>query len=219
MKDTQRRVTPAVASSCSTRLPLSRTRRAHGPQIQRPGCCRFYWSPCRLLLYLAGVRRTRRRPTPRCSRWRTGSFLTGAGMLGLATSPPLEALAHGDARGHLAQHLLLGMYAPLALVLGAPLTLLLGSIPVAARRQVGRILGSRVLHGLGHPVSAALLTVGGLYLLYLTSLYVQSIQHTTIHHLIHLHFILAGYLFAWSIAGGASDLWAETATAPVPALP
>jgi putative membrane protein len=51
-------------------------------------------------------------------------------MLGLATSPPLEALAHADARGHMAQHLLLGMYAPLALVLGAPLTLLLGSIPL-----------------------------------------------------------------------------------------
>jgi putative membrane protein len=58
----------------------------------------------------------------------------------------------------MAQHLLLGMYAPLALVLGAALTLLLGSIPVAARRPVGRVLGSRVLHGLGHPVSAALLT-------------------------------------------------------------
>jgi putative membrane protein len=154
-----------------------------------------------VLLYLAGVRRARRRPSPRGSRWHTGSFLTGAAMLGLATSPPLEALADADARGHMAQHLLLGMYAPLALVLGAPLTLLLGSIPVAARRHVGRVLGSGVLHGLGHPVSAALLSVGGLYLLYLTPLYVLTTQHTTIHHLIHLHFIVAGYLFAWSIAG------------------
>ena len=154
-----------------------------------------------VLLYLAGVRRARRRPSRRGSRWRTASFLTGAGMLGLATSPPLEALAHADARGHMAQHLLLGMYAPLALVLGAPLTLLLGSIPVAARRPVARVLGSGVLHGLGHPISAALLSAGGLYLVYLTPLYAQSIQHTTIHHLIHLHFILAGYLFAWSFAG------------------
>jgi len=85
-----------------------------------------------VLLYLAGVRRARQRGGARWSRWRTGSFLSGAGMLGLATSPTLEALAHVDARGHVAQHLLLGMYAPLAPVLGAPLTLLLGSIPSPA---------------------------------------------------------------------------------------
>ena len=97
-----------------------------------------------VLLYLAGVRRARQLRGARWSCWRTGSFLTGAGMLGLATSPTLEALAHGDARGHMAQHLLLGMYAPLALVLGAPVTLLLVSVPVAGRRPVSRNLRRRV---------------------------------------------------------------------------
>ncbi len=34
--------------------------------------------------------------------------------------PPIAPFAHTDFRGHMAQHMLIGMYAPLALVLGAP---------------------------------------------------------------------------------------------------
>jgi putative membrane protein len=58
------------------------------------------------------------------------------------------------------QHLLLGMYAPLALVLGAPATLPLAALPVRARPRVAAVLRFRPLHALSHPATAAVLTVG-----------------------------------------------------------
>lgn len=40
-----------------------------------------------------------------------------------------------------------------------------------------------------------------MYLLYLTPLYNAMHDNPYIHFLVHLHFILAGYLFVWAIAG------------------
>jgi putative membrane protein len=45
------------------------------------------------------------------------------------------------------------------------------------------------------------LNIGGMALLYLTPLYNAMHSNTSIHFFVHLHFILAGYLFVWSIAG------------------
>jgi putative membrane protein len=99
------------------------------------------------------------------------------------------------------QHLLLGMLGPLGLVTGAPVTLLLGASPRSAGRAVTRVLRSRVFHVVGHPVTAAALHVGGLFVLYLTPLYAVSAQQGAVHHLVHVHFLAAGYLFAWAVAG------------------
>jgi putative membrane protein len=99
------------------------------------------------------------------------------------------------------QHLLLGMYAPLALVLGAPATLPLAALPVRARPRVAAVLRSRPLHALSHPATAAVLTVGALYLLYLAPLYTLSARSALVHQPLHVHFLLTGYLFAWAVAG------------------
>jgi putative membrane protein len=147
--------------------------------------------------YLTGVVRLRRSGR-RWSGLRTAGFLLGAGLVGAAVSPAVDA---GTAGGHMAQHLLLGMFAPLALALGAPVTLLLSWLPVSARRPVALVLRSRTLHALTHVATAAVLSVGGLYLLYLTPLYALSVRSEVVHHLLHVHFLLAGYLFAWAVAG------------------
>lgn len=150
-------------------------------------------------VYLSGVWRLRRNGRV-WSRWRTASFLLGLVLVGAALSPVLEAAAAG-LRGHMVQHLLLGLYAPLALVLAAPLTLLLAALPVPARRPVATVLRSRPLHMLSHVSTAAVLSVGGLYALYLTPLYALSMRSGNVHNLLHLHFLLAGYLLAWAVAG------------------
>ena len=147
--------------------------------------------------YLTGVVRLRGSGR-RWSSGRTASFLLGAGLVGAALSPVVDSDA---AVGHMAQHLLLGMFAPIALVQGAPLTLLLAGLPVSARRPVAVLLRSRALHALSHVTTAAVLSVGGLYLLYLTPLYALSARSEVVHHLLHLHFLLAGYLFAWAVTG------------------
>lgn len=134
-------------------------------------------------------------------RWRTVSLLAGLLMVVIAVSPPLQAAGHTDLNAHMAQHLLIGMFAPLALVLAAPATLLLGVLPVAARRRTAAVLRSRPLHVIAHPATAALLDVGGLHLLYLTPLYRLARDVPLVHVLVIVHVGLAGYLFAWSIAG------------------
>jgi len=45
------------------------------------------------------------------------------------------------------------------------------------------------------------LTVGGLVALYATPLAGVVDDHPAVHHLVHLHFLVSGYLFAWLIAG------------------
>lgn len=147
-------------------------------------------------LYVAGVRRRART----WSRWRTASFFAGLVLVGLALTPPLTSLAHSDPRAHMAQHLLLGMYASVALVLAAPVTLLLGALGPRGRRVVSALLSSTTVHVLSHPVTAGLLSTGGLFLLYLGPAH-QLLDHPWGHHLVNLHLLLAGCLFAWSVAG------------------
>lgn len=144
----------------------------------------------------------RRRREPRgWSPWRTGAFLTGLALLALALVPQLSPFPVGTFHGHMYQHLLIGMYAPIALVLGAPVMLLLRSVRPSTGRAIGRVLRSRPAHLIANPVTALALNLGGLAVLYFTPLYDATAANPALHHLVHLHFLAAGYLFAWVIAG------------------
>lgn len=153
-----------------------------------------------LLAYVQAARRQAWRRS-RWSFWRTLSFSAGIGIILIGAAPPLADFAHHDLRGHMVQHLMLGMFAPLGLVFAAPVSLLLRSMPAEQSRKFIAFLRSPVLRLLSHPVSALLLNVGGMYLLYLTPMYAASLSSATLHGLVHLHFIVAGCLFTWAIAG------------------
>lgn len=130
-----------------------------------------------------------RRAGPRgWSAWRTASWLGGCGVVVLAF------LVSGE-QAHMLRHVLLGMVAPLGLVLAAPVTLFLRTAGPGPRRPVVRVLRSPVVHVLGHPVVAAVLSVGGMYAVMLTPL------HTTANPVLYVHYLAAGYLFTWSVAG------------------
>jgi putative membrane protein len=130
------------------------------------------------------------------SRWRAAAFLAGCAVLAIGLARP----AH-DLTGHMTQHLLAGMVAPLGLVLGAPVTLLLRTLPAPTARRLTRLLRSRPLRVATHPLTALLLTVGGLAALYLTPLYARTLTDPALHHLVLLHLVLSGTLFAWAVAG------------------
>lgn len=151
--------------------------------------------------YLAAVTRRRRRRTRPWPVARTVSWVAGAVLVGVAVSPPLTAFAHADPRGHMAQHLLVGMYAPVALVLAAPVTLALAASPPRTARRVTAVLRTPALHVLAHPVTAALLTVGGVWLLYLTPLYAATLRSGVLHAAVVVHLLASGVLFAWAVAG------------------
>ncbi|MEU4772522.1 cytochrome c oxidase assembly protein [Micromonospora sp. NPDC023644] len=145
--------------------------------------------------YLLAVSRDRRG----WRRRRTVAWLAGCAVLAVALGP--LAGGPGDPRVHMVQHLLLGMVAPLALALGAPVTLLLRVVPPPVGRRVGRFLRAGPVHVLAHPVTAALLTTGGLALVLLTPLYAAAERNPVLHHALHVHYVAAGYLLAWSVAG------------------
>ncbi|WP_410810119.1 cytochrome c oxidase assembly protein [Micromonospora sp. 067-2] len=130
---------------------------------------------------------------------RSAAWLAGCAVLAVAVGP--LARLPDDPRGHMAMHLLLGMVAPLGLVLGAPVTLLLRIASTPTRRLVGRLLRARPLRLLAHPVTTALLGTGGLAVVLLTPLYAVAERQPALHHALHLHYLAAGYLFAWSLVG------------------
>jgi putative membrane protein len=136
-------------------------------------------------------------------RWPTGRTVAFAtGVLALAAGlSPLVDLAGPPARAHMVQHVVLGMLAPLGLVLGAPLTLALAVLPVRARRRGTALLGSAPVGVLTHPLTAGILHVGGLYALYLTPLHARTLEHAGVDALVLVHFVVAGCLFAWSLVG------------------
>ncbi|WP_437105906.1 cytochrome c oxidase assembly protein [Streptomyces flaveolus] len=152
--------------------------------------------------YLLLARRVRRRnPVRDWSPWRTAGFCVGLLLLAAALLPPVAALAHRDFRGHMAQHMLIGMYAPLALVLGAPTTLVLRALPAPHARRLTAFLRSGPARLFAHPVTGLLLSTGSLALLYFTPLYDAVTAHPAGHWLLHAHFLLAGCLFAHAVAG------------------
>ncbi|MGK5548730.1 cytochrome c oxidase assembly protein [Streptomyces sp. URMC 127] len=154
------------------------------------------------LAYLWLVARSRRGPGGRgWSGGRVAGFLTGCVLLALALVPPVAPLAHDDFRGHMLQHMLIGMYAPLGLVLGAPLTLLLRALPTGRARRLTRFLHSRGLRLLANPATALMLSTGTLAALYFTPLYNMTAGNPVLHWAVHAHFLLSGCLFAYVIAG------------------
>jgi putative membrane protein len=148
--------------------------------------------------YLAAVRvsgQRRRWPVSRTVAWLAGVAAAGLGAH-LALSP-----AGGGFVAHMAAHLLLGMLAPLLLVLAAPGTLALRSLAVVPARRLSGVLRSGPVRVLTHPVPAALLDVGGLWLLYASPLYGAMHGNPVLLAAVHAHVFAAGYLFTVSIAG------------------
>ncbi|MDX6320377.1 MAG: putative rane protein [Propionibacteriaceae bacterium] len=153
-----------------------------------------------LLLYLAGVLAGRRRgrgwPAARTIAWSGGVLCCLA-----ATAGPLARIGQTSFSAHMAGHLLLGMLAPLLLVLGAPVTVALRGLPVQHARRLSRVLARPELAVLTHPVTAALLDVGGLWLLYGTPLFGWMHASPAGHLVAQIHVLVAGYLFTFSLVG------------------
>ncbi|GAB2597062.1 hypothetical protein Aab01nite_72540 [Paractinoplanes abujensis] len=137
--------------------------------------------------YAAAALRLRRRGVD----WPPGRAL--AWYFGIAAAVAGSGHAHSF-RDHMAGHLLLGMAAPLLLVFGRPVTLALRALPVRPARRLARVLRSRPIVLLTHPVTAGVLDAGGMWLLYTTGLHSGGV-------LIQVHLLLAGYLFTAAIIG------------------
>jgi putative membrane protein len=147
------------------------------------------------LVALAAARRRGRSP----AWWRTAAWYAGLASAAVALLGPPGRAAHHDFTAHTVVHLLLGMLAPVLLVYSAPVTLLLRVLPVDGARRLSRVLASPPLRVVTHPVVAATLDAGGLWLLYTTGLYAATATDPVLHAAVHLHLVVAGYLFTASV--------------------
>lgn len=137
----------------------------------------------------------------RWPRHRTVSWVAGTLVVVTAVTGPLGAAAHHGFVAHMVAHLLLGMAAPLLLVVAAPVTVVLRALPVGSARVLAKVLRSMPIRLLTEPVIAAVLDIGGLWLLYTTGLYQAMHLHPAVHVLVHVHMFLTGYLFTAALVG------------------
>lgn len=145
-----------------------------------------------LVYVVSAVRNRDRRPWPLYR-----SVLWVAGMLALlaATVGPIATAGHDSFASHMVQHLLLGMSAPLLLVLAAPVTLALRSLDVVPARRLSAMVRTPVVRFFVHPIPAATLNIGGLWLIYTTELFPAMHDNAMLLFVVHAHVLVAGYLF------------------------
>jgi cytochrome c oxidase assembly factor CtaG len=152
-------------------------------------------------LYLVGMWRLH----DRGDRWpvaRTVAFV-GPGMGGLffATSSGLGAYDTTLLSVHMVQHMVLSMVVPLFLALGAPVTLMLRTLPPRPRRRLLAVLHSRVASVLSFAPLTFLLFVLSPWVLYFTGWYDATLRSVPLHELMHVHLVLVGSLFFWPLVG------------------
>jgi putative copper resistance protein D len=133
---------------------------------------------------------------------RTIAFASAIALIDFATSGGLGVYAIFSFEYHMVSHMLLGMIAPIGLVLGAPITLALRTLPQGrtSTEHGVRALALKVLHSrysviLTNPITALALFDGSLFILYFTDLFGVLMQNHVGHILMNIHFILAGFLF------------------------
>lgn len=158
-------------------------------------------------LYLAGVLRLRRRG----DAWPVGrlvSWLAGCALLVVATGSGIRSYGSAMFSVHMVEHMTLNMFVPVLLVLGAPVTLALRTLPAAGagqppgpREWILRVVHSRFTALLSNPIIAFVLFVGSLYAVYFTPIFDTLVRYHWGHELMGLHFMVTGYLFYWGIIG------------------
>jgi putative copper resistance protein D len=149
--------------------------------------------------------------TRRGDKWpvgRTVAFALGISAIDYATSGGLGVYAKFSFEYHMIAHMLLGMVAPIGIVLGAPITLALRTLPQGRTSEERGVRGTLIalLHSkpaavFTNPISALALFDGSLFVLYMTPLFGNLMQSHLGHLVMSAHFLLAGILFFHVIIG------------------
>ena len=152
-------------------------------------------------LYLYGVWKLHRRG----DQWpvtRTLSFVVlGMGCFYFAVASGLGTYDTTLLSVHMVQHMVLSMWVPLLLALGAPVTLALRTLPRRPRGWLLAALHSRAAKVLTFAPLTFLLFVLSPWALYFTQWYDAQLHSSYVHEMTHLHLVLVGCLFVWPLVG------------------
>ncbi|WP_238146859.1 cytochrome c oxidase assembly protein [Ornithinimicrobium murale] len=157
-------------------------------------------------LYLAGVRRLRRRG----DAWpvgRTVLWVIGWAIFIYATSGAPGMYGKVQFSLHMVMHMALMMAVPIFLVPAAPVTLALRALTPRTDKTLGprevilAIVHSRWAGFFVQPLVAAVLFFGSLIAFYYTAWFEWSLSTHSGHVVMVVHFFLSGYAFVWALAG------------------
>ncbi|KAF5998992.1 MULTISPECIES: cytochrome c oxidase assembly protein [Streptomyces] len=109
---------------------------------------------------------------------------------------------------HMVQHMVISMLSPILILLGAPITLALRALPVAAtrgnkgpRELLLMFLHSRYMRIITHPAFTIPLFIASLYALYFSPIFDFLMGSKTGHIAMMCHFLAVGLVFFWPIMG------------------
>jgi len=159
------------------------------------------------LAYLRGVLALSRRG----DRWpisRSLLYFTGLIILFIATNGGLAAYAKLAFSWHMVAHMVIVSVAPIAIILGAPITLALRTLPGSRdgverglRGHLQSALNSRTVSWVSHPIWALIVFDASLFGLYFTDAFASLMRWHLGHTVMDLHFLAVGLLFFYVIVG------------------
>ena len=170
-----------------------------------------------LVVYMAAVMRLRRTGVS-WPWWRTLSWLAGTASLFAVTGTWLNGYSMVLFSVHMTQHMILSLITPLLLLIAAPVTLALRTLPRGRgaagvpRALLLNGLHSRLARFLAHPLFSIPLFLASLYGVYFTPLFDALMSSPAAHQLMLAHFVVTGILFFGPIV--AQDPWPRTLSHP-----
>jgi len=161
------------------------------------------------IAYLWAVRRVnadhRSNPVPRD---RPAFFLLGLAAIAIALQSGIERYDTTLFSVHMLQHVILIFLAAPAIVLAAPITLVLRvATPASRRRWVLPVLHSRLVRVIGHPLVAWLLFTAVMWGTHFSPLFEAALENVWLHDLEHALYLASSMLFWWPIVGRDPGPW------------
>jgi putative membrane protein len=170
-----------------------------------------------LLVYVAAVVRLSRSGV-RWPWWRTLAWIAGCFSLWAVTGTWTNGYSMVLFSVHMTQHMVLSLITPLLLLLAAPVTLALRTLPRGRggagvpRAMLLNLLHSRFGRFIAHPLFTVPLFIASLYGVYFTPLFDLLMSNPIGHQLMLIHFVVVGVLFFGPIVG--QDPWPRTLSHP-----
>ncbi len=144
-------------------------------------------------------------PVPRD---RPAFFMLGLAAIAIALQSGIERYDTTLFSIHMVQHVILIFLVAPAIVLSAPITLVLRvATPEARGRWILPVLDSRVVRVIGHPLVAWVLFTAVMWGTHLSPLFDAALENVWLHDLEHLLYVASSILFWWPVVGRDPSPW------------